>query len=417
MSDVSLLLTASQARKSNNRLGRVAVAAVVAVFLGLLTTYALTLAGGVISPRQSDFIAYYSAGGLVLAGKGHALYDFSALAGLERAVVYPYTLRYGVLPYVYPPYFAIALAPIALLTFEAAYTLWLALSLSVLATFIVITARYARLERGPAVLYALAIVSFLPAFVCLVHGQTSILLLGLFTVALFALRAGREGAAGVALGLALIKPPFVLPILLVLVLERRQRALIAFGATALALAVAPLPVLGSAADISYLQVLRLASGWTDQFGYAPQLSISLSGLAGALLPRTASSALTLMLDLAVLALLAVAIRRRPTIDLSYSLALLCGLLISPHVLVHDLVIATLPAAAVISSRQGQAMPLVALLAACYAVMLVGFAAVSILHVQLAVLAVLLLGWLLWRAVDIQHTHSLSEPRRKAAYGS
>jgi hypothetical protein len=399
------------------RARRLAAAAAFAVCLGLLGAYALTLGSGVISPRQSDFITYFSAGKLVLAGKGRLMYDFSALARLERGVVHPYTLRYGVLPYVYPPYFALAIAPLSRLPLDQAYAAWLAISAAILSCFLWATSRYAGLTRAQTWLYAAATASFVPTFMCLVHGQTSIALLGLLTLALFSLRRDRQVPAGVALGLALVKPPLVLPLVLFLVVSGRRRALGAFFGTAAMLTLLPLPAFGWSVNAGYLHVLRLAAGWTTQFGYSPELSISLSGLTGALLPRSAATVSTLALDIACLALVMVAARRGGPIELSFALAVLCGLLISPHVLVHDVVIAYLPVAAALANRRRAAVPLSGALAACYVVMLLGFATVSHLHLQLAALGIVILFWWLADAAGIHIPTSLITTRRKAAYGS
>jgi hypothetical protein len=252
---------------------------------------------------------------------------------------------------------------------------------------------------------------------CLVHGQTSIALLGLLTLALFSLRRDRQVPAGVALGLALVKPPLVLPLVLFLVVSGRRRALGAFFGTAAMLTLLPLPAFGWSVNAGYLHVLRLAAGWTTQFGYSPELSISLSGLTGALLPRSAATVSTLALDIACLALVMVAARRGGPIELSFALAVLCGLLISPHVLVHDVVIAYLPVAAALANRRRAAVPLSGALAACYVVMLLGFATVSHLHLQLAALGIVILFWWLADAAGIHIPTSLITTRRKAAYGS
>lgn len=375
-------------------LGRASLAAATALLLGLVLTYILTLHSGAVTPQRTDFIAYYSGGKLVLTGHGAALYDFSRLAATERHVVYPDRLRYGVLPYVYPPYLALALAPIAALPYSAAYLLWFLLNLATLGVVVAMLQRYLGL-RGPRALPLwLACAAFVPVFVSLVQGQTSIFLLGLLAAAFFAYRAGHQLPAGVALAFVLIKPPYVALLLLVFLVQKQWRALGAFAVTALCLLAGPAVVLGWAVDRDYVHVLALAGTWHNQFGYAPQWSNSLEGFTQLLLPHQLALPVTLLLDIGVMAAVLVAARSRPSPDLTFGLAMVGALLISPHVLDHDLILLLIPAAAALRLNDNRVPYLLPVLAVGYLTVTVGLGLAPLIHIQPAVVAMAALAvWL------------------------
>src|SRR5947209_13844145 len=76
----------------------VAIAVTSAVFIGLAYSYITLLITGGLSDRQSDFLAYYAAGHMVLHGQS-ALYDIHTLSGVEASIVAPRRLSDGGLPF------------------------------------------------------------------------------------------------------------------------------------------------------------------------------------------------------------------------------------------------------------------------------------------------------------------------------
>jgi len=70
-------------------------------------------------PRHTDFASYYMAG--VFAREGRSPYDGQAL----RARAHALGLDQSVYPYVYPPAFAVAMRPLAGLSFEQARAAWM----------------------------------------------------------------------------------------------------------------------------------------------------------------------------------------------------------------------------------------------------------------------------------------------------
>src|SRR6218665_3284442 len=100
--------------------------AVALCFLFLVVTALVTI---LRDPYQMDFISYWAAGKLGLAGQAPSAYDVIAHHEGQKqgfALV-------GQLPYGYPPAFLIIAAPIALLPYPTAAVVWVILSWAVYA--------------------------------------------------------------------------------------------------------------------------------------------------------------------------------------------------------------------------------------------------------------------------------------------
>jgi hypothetical protein len=183
------------------------------------------------------------------------------------------------------------------------------------------------------------------------------------------------------------------PLVLVLLLQRRWRALTAFAAAAAILAVLPLAVLGPSTDVSYFHTLVEASGWHSQFGYGPELNHSFAGLIQLLLPLPTAHPVTLALDAILLLALAYAALVSRTVEQPLALAFVAALLVSPHVLVHDLALCLTPAAVLLGHRH-QMRGASGVLLPGYCLFFLGLRLVSVWHLQLSVLALTALGiWL------------------------
>lgn len=373
---------------------RVVSALLLAFGVGLLGSYILILLSGTIPPQKTDFITYFSAARLVIQGHGGSLYNLAALSAVERRVVSPYHLTYGVLPYVYPPYFAAAMAPLALVGLVPAYAAWAAVNVVLLSAALVVIQRRAALSINVVLALWLGSWTFIPTFIGLLHGQVSFLLLALMGGALLSLENRRDVLAGALLGVAMLKPTYLLPCLVVLLARKHWRALVSFAGTSALLAVAPIPLLGTRTDSDYLDMLRRATGWTSQYGYGPQDTASLAGPLRDLLPSGVAFATLGILTLLALALLVVLARRSTTMAPPYALAILLGLLMSPHVLIHDLVLMLIPVGIALQSHARGPSWLPACLIGLYGMAIVGLVLANLVHMQLIVLAVTALGaWL------------------------
>lgn len=386
---------------SQSSLGsRVLSAVFVAVALGLIGIYAMTVISGTVSPKQLDFPSYYAAARLVLEGHGGSLYNFGALGAMERGIIAPYHLPHGVLPYVYPPYFAIAIAPLGLTSLYPAYIIWWALNLALLLGASLLIQRREGLPFNGSVAVWLGTWTAIPTFIALLQGQVSIVLLAFIGGAVLCLERRWDIAAGVLLAGATLKPTYILPCLVVLLVRARWRAVLSFALTLAVFIAASAALFGPSIAGAYLSTLIRATGWTTQFGYAPDQTASFAGPLRLVLPGPAGLIVLAILALASLAAVAYAARRAISITPVFSLALLVGLLLSPHVLTHDLVLLLVPVAAALDLREDGPSRLIPMLASLYALASVGFLLARVIHVQMVLLPMCALGIWLFLAIRV-----------------
>lgn len=272
-------------------------------------------------PLGTDFSSFYAAGTLALDGRPEAVYDPGQHFTREQALFGQDTQFYS---FLYPPFFLIVAAALALLPYGTALALWQATTLLIyLGTIrgIVIAAWPRRRDRdasdqrtdrpiGMALLLAAA---FPAVFVNLGHGQNGFLTAALLGGALLVLER-RPILAGILLGLLAYKPQFGLMIPLALVAAGHWRAVAAAAATVVLLGLATLLAFGlpvwdaflastkfsrtillEAGDVGWFK-LQSAFAWIRMWGgsidlaYAVQAAVtSAVGIALAWLWRTAAS--------------------------------------------------------------------------------------------------------------------------------
>jgi hypothetical protein len=109
----------------------------------------------------------------------------------------------------------------------------------------------------PINFYRRCLLSFLffPLWATLIQGQTSVVLLLLFTLTFVCLQRGQDLTAGVFLGLGLFKFPVVLPFALICFLRGKWRLMLGFAAAASLLGVLSVMTVGWAGVQSYANLL------------------------------------------------------------------------------------------------------------------------------------------------------------------
>jgi Glycosyltransferase family 87 len=180
--------------------------------IGLLFNLAIVRA----TPSMSnvDFNEFYSAG--KLAGSGH-LYDWDRLRALE--------MEHGtVVPFGRIPVLAFAFKPLSELPWPVARALWLCINIVALTCFVYLLPCAHRGWVWVAMCWSL------PAALCLVLGQDSILFLLFIGLGQRLLRGGRDFWAGVAFAGCIAKPHLALLLPILLLAQKNWKALLG-GAT------------------------------------------------------------------------------------------------------------------------------------------------------------------------------------------
>jgi hypothetical protein len=376
-----------------------------ALFVGLVAAYVVLIhssvaSSGILNPRTSDFMEYYSAGRLILAGHGAALYDWNVIGPLQTALVGHVHTVFGILAYLYPPYFVIALSPLAALPYGPARLIWLGINCLLLAGTLAALEHYSRAPHRMGVAFRAGAVASLPVFLALITGQVSLLLLALLVACVLLAERGQDAWSGAVLALAAVKPFYVLPLLMVVLLGRRWRMLAGLAVTVGITGIAAILVCGVRIYASYLRILLEVSSWQGRpihgplwyhgqpvapSTYAPVWNHSFAGFAQ-LLGISWWVGLALAMSLAALGLVAWITRERGPNDLALAAAVPAGLLISPHTLAYDLCILLIPAAAILRYRAelGQLAPSVLWIG--YVAVTAGYLAGFFFRLQLSVVA-------------------------------
>jgi len=328
-------------------------------------------------PFMDDYVVYWTAGRMVLDGNAGQLYDLDAVQSYQAGATGQPSDVVRLLPYFNPPFAAGALSGLAVLPLEVSAVVFTGLSLAALGSGlrILLSRLNTRLE---VVAWTLGVLSSMPLYYTLLHGQFSFLLFFLFVAVYVLLKRGSDGLAGATLALLLLKPPLVLLPLLVLALNRRMEALRGFLTCATGLVVASLLVGGPSSLIAYPELLATATTWDDEagiliwamFGWNAFFE-ALTGPTGFLIPMLLAGAASIgTLVLCLRAWKGPWNAQSPDFDVRYSMLVLGVLLTSPHLYGQDLIMGVIPAALLYGASRGDRdrLVIVALVLAIWAIM-------------------------------------------------
>jgi Glycosyltransferase family 87 len=279
-----------------------------------------------------DFLCYYIGGTLVRQGHFADLYSPAAQMQVQRIAAPGVTEPR---PFVRPPWFAFALAPLTYLSLVHAYAVWIAgLLVTLLATWAWATVRFG--ESG-----LLLAVLFLPANLGICFGQDSAMMLAVFCVSYVLLTREKSFASGLVLGLGLMKFHLLLMFPVWMVLQKRWRMLAGFAATGAAFLVASLLVIGPSGLAAYVDILL--HGQTELIGHSPETMANIYSVPANFGAYFGKDWKVLDAPLAVLVIgIALCGLRRATAWRAIAIAGTASLLISPHAFGYDAAMLLLP---------------------------------------------------------------------------
>jgi hypothetical protein len=226
--------------------------------------------GSLIAPgaRKHDFLNLYTGASLALDGNFAHMHSPQVQLESERRFV---PELQALVPFVRPPFYALILAPLALLPFGAAFWVWIGLQSALLFG----CWAWAFRRWGPDALILGAL--YLPTALGIASGQDCVLML-VIAIAVYTLAGkGDHWASGAVLGLGLIKFHLFLLWPLAIVIQKRWRML--FGAIA-AVAFEMLAswwLAGTGGLVEYYQLLQRKD--IEHLSPSPELMINVHGLA------------------------------------------------------------------------------------------------------------------------------------------
>lgn len=404
--------------KAHQRLKRLAVEAAVT---GLATWFAIVAITGLpgihlgqvraTDPAEQgvytyDFAAFYSAGLLLRHGKGGDAYNLSRLQIAESRVLDLPSDQFQFLPFYNPPPALLLFAPLSLAGLQVASGIWLfgSLLLAGVGVYLLLRAYPVRLDAIPIACAVLAVVSSIPFYWAARFGQISFFLV--FGVCLLYASMLKEKARYSVPGLLILslKPQLLLLPVFLFLLQRRYRELTISAAVGAGLLLITAILAGPRSFFDYFQLVRASTSWDSQNGIYTSGMFGWVGFVGSATEGQASalrSGVVALLDAITLIAGAWAIRsgiqRHRHAAVLLSIAIVAGLLASPHFYAQDLLLLVPVLLVTISMSPNNApLPIVVAIAGWF-IAYAHFAVLGLIHINITTLYMLaLLVWLVLR---------------------
>lgn len=302
---------------------------------------------GVVGLKQgakgsADFRHLYTAGYMVRTGQGHELYNYALEEKLQNEIVGPERT----IPFDHLAYEALFYVPFSWLGFRAAYFAFAAVNfLCLIVAERLFRPNLASLESLERFVPEAMFFCFPPVVLAIILGQDSILLLLLAVLSFRALEMGQEARAGALWSLGFFKFQLVLPVILLFLLWRKWRFVVAAslcGAAAIGLSAWVAGISGTRAFLATMMEMSVHLS-TDvlryKFGTNPDAMPNLRGLIDALAaPHFAAIVVQAAVAAATILVIILAWRMQPSLPL----AILAAVLVSYHGLIHDASLLILP---------------------------------------------------------------------------
>jgi len=236
----ALSVTRGGSRRLDKPIIRNAASAVAATFAGVIAVVCWIMW---TQPRSVDFVSFWAAGRMVLEGAGAAIYDVDAHGAVEETAV-----NVGLMPFPYPPPFALIVAPFGALPYGTAFTVW-----------VLVTGAIYLFASRPWMSWRVALAQpslLVNGFV----GQIAFLTTALFMAGTRML-GSRPMAGGALLGLLAIKPQLGVLLPVALVAGGHWRAFAGAALSGAALLIVGLMVLGLESYTAFLDLLSTFAGF------------------------------------------------------------------------------------------------------------------------------------------------------------
>lgn len=291
-----------------------------------------------------DFRIFYTAPQMLLHCPSQ-LYDLNAQQQWQNRMAG----GAQVLPFYHPAYEVLLYLPLTIFSFKAAYLVYAACNILLLWVCYLVSPPGNSLFAGSR-RYALFFLSF-PLLLTIFFGQNSLLMLFGLCLAYNAITRRKDLRAGLILGLLIFKLATIVPLALLFCMRRGRRFLAGFLLTSFASLSLSAVLIGTSGTKDFLHFLTGATLAVNP-GIQSHVQVALSDMpdlagllylcgAGHLNPNVALT-LNIVASLAVFVIGGFIQRRAATDDLACSAAIVCAVLISPHLYIYDFTALVLP---------------------------------------------------------------------------
>jgi hypothetical protein len=287
--------------------------------------------------KGADFLHFYTLGAVARTGEFSALYDIERLHETSQALV-PESKGMRYMP-AWGPQIAALFAPLAALSYGSALVVWYAVTLILYAACgRALWRRSPALARDAPMVVLLAALS--PALHSLIgYGQTSILAFAAMTLAYLGFHVNRPFLAGAAIGLLAYKPQLGIASAVVFVACGDWRVAVGALVTGLGQVACGWLIAGTTTMRAYVETLIALPGHAAVFEPFPHEAHSLFGFFRLLLPQGFAGPAAAIAALPLLIATIVVWRSAAPLPVRFMALVLATLLVSPHLLSYDLVLA------------------------------------------------------------------------------
>jgi hypothetical protein len=287
--------------------------------------------------KFQDFLPFYISARLIAQHRASDIYN-QAVQRQELQSIVGQTTRVEI-PYLYGPQVALFFNPLDRLSFADAARIWAGLTLVLYGVCVYAVWSHCRVLRKNSGITALAAVAFPPLFHVFMRGHISVLILLCFTAAVREFRSDRSFVAGLALGLLVFKPQFLVGIPLILLFARAWRPLVALMLSAGAQLALTRLYFGSAVMQNYFGLFRHPARWiaVAELSGAPMQMHSLRSFWTLLIPsQTVALTLYALSSVVVIAVAARIWKSDSPLALRFAALTLAAVLVNPHLFIYDL---------------------------------------------------------------------------------
>jgi hypothetical protein len=289
--------------------------------------------------KFQDFLPFYVSAQLIAQGRTSDLYKQDVIAQSIHFILG--APSHVVLPNLYGPQVGLLFVPLVRFSFPIAARIWMAISLIIVFACVFSVWKSCFALRSHARLVVLCTLAFPPLFHTFVRGQVSALVLLCFTAAYLAFRANRNWWVGVALGLLIFKPQFLVAIPLVFLFAGAWKALSGLAVSAVAQLALTTLYFGTSVMRAYFDTLSHLARVADssELSFAFIQMHSLRSFWSLLLPWRGVAFALYAVSFFLVAIMAAAIwKSSAPIALRFSALTLAAVLGNPHLFVYDLLV-------------------------------------------------------------------------------
>lgn len=292
--------------------------------------------------ERTDFSVTYIGSRMIYLGLGSKLYDLPEQEKLKKQLL----PDAEPLIFEHPPFEALLLSPLGALPYKTAYLIWGLVNIAIWLFQPFLLRPYVRAPQD-VLGYLLLWLLFLPLGAALFEGQSSLVVLLLYSITYIQLRGGHDLRAGAVFGLALFKFQFAIPFAVILLLQRKWQFIKGFVGTASVLGVLSLVAVGWRGILTYVNLLAGIAAHPENATYGSAIGMAtVGGFVNPVLGKTLghAAASLIVAGVSIFLLLWTAWRWKKagpvaderTFDLMFAAAVVVSLATSLHMFTYDL---------------------------------------------------------------------------------